>query len=437
MKIKFLMKIVNFVVIQSIIFCYGVSGSISQPNLINSKQNGLSPVIFIPGLGGNRLHAKLDKLSVPHRWCRKQCDYCDIWLNLFEMLPNSIDCWIDNMKLHYDNVTRKTRNTYGVEIRLPEFGRTEAIEWLDTTPIVDHFDSGAYYYHLAYALTNRGYVRGKNLFGAPYDFRKGPNENEDWFERLAQLTEYAYETNNNVGVTYVVHSMGGRMLLYFLQNMSKEWKDRFVKQMISVSVPYGGSVQAVVALTVGDTLNSKFLNNVKMKSVQETFPSIVWLMPSQYFWKSDETLAILQDKNYTIENIDAFFNDINMPNIVEIRKDLSGYNDVTSPGVDVHCLFGSSVDTVEMLNFGEKYNSKPELIRGNGDGVVNDRSLNGCKYWINTTAQGKHKIYWKDFPGAQHITILNDKGLINYILNKLTGYHDYPRADEQKHLKNI
>lgn len=80
------------------------------------------------------------------------------------------------MKLTYDNGTRKTHNSDGVKIRLPEFGRTEEIEWIDSTPIVDHFDSGAYYYHLAHALTNRGYVRGKNLFGAAYDFRKGPSK---------------------------------------------------------------------------------------------------------------------------------------------------------------------------------------------------------------------------------------------------------------------
>lgn len=80
------------------------------------------------------------------------------------------------MKLTYNNVTRKTENTLGVEITPLEWGRTESIEWLDSMPLVDHLDSGAYFYYIALALTNRGYVRGQNLFGAPYDFRKGPSE---------------------------------------------------------------------------------------------------------------------------------------------------------------------------------------------------------------------------------------------------------------------
>lgn len=80
------------------------------------------------------------------------------------------------MKLSYDNITRKTKNTPGVEFKLPEWGRIEDMEWVDTTPIIDRYDFGAYFHHISDALTNRSYVRGDTLFGAPYDFRRGPSE---------------------------------------------------------------------------------------------------------------------------------------------------------------------------------------------------------------------------------------------------------------------
>ena len=121
------------------------------------------------------------------------------------------------------------------------------------------------------------------------------------------LTEYAYKMNNNTRVTPLVHSMGGRMLLYFLQEMPHRWKDHYVKQVIALSVPWGGSVQALVALSIGDNLNARILSRMKMKQVQETFPSIVWLMPSTFFWKSNEVLAVINGTNYTLTNIDQFF----------------------------------------------------------------------------------------------------------------------------------
>lgn len=49
------------------------------------------------------------------------------------------------------------------------------MEWVDSTPILSKYDYGEYYYEIVNALVNRGYVRGKNIFGAPYDFRKGPS----------------------------------------------------------------------------------------------------------------------------------------------------------------------------------------------------------------------------------------------------------------------
>ena len=41
-------------------------------------------------------------------------------------------------------------------------------------------------------LSPQGYVRGKNLHGAPYDFRKAANEHGEYFDRLKILVEDTY-----------------------------------------------------------------------------------------------------------------------------------------------------------------------------------------------------------------------------------------------------
>lgn len=122
------------------------------------------------------MEAKLNKSSVVHYLCAKtSSDYFNIWLNLELLVPVVIDCWIDNMKLTYDNVTRTTSNGPGVEIRIPGFGNSETVEWLDPS----HASPGSYFKDIGNALVGIGYVRNVSLRGAPYDFRKAPSKNRN------------------------------------------------------------------------------------------------------------------------------------------------------------------------------------------------------------------------------------------------------------------
>lgn len=82
------------------------------------------------------------------------------------------------------------------------------------------------------------------------------------------------------------------------------------------------------------------------------------------------------------------------------------------------------------LNFGTEYNTKPILIKENGDGVVNERSLRGYKYWENVPAQRNIKFPFEEFPEIDHLNIIHSARPINYIINKLTRHQDYPRDNE-------
>jgi lysophospholipase III len=41
------------------------------------------------------------------------------------------DCFSDDIKLHYNNETRLTYNSPGVETRIPGFGSVEVVEYTD------------------------------------------------------------------------------------------------------------------------------------------------------------------------------------------------------------------------------------------------------------------------------------------------------------------
>lgn len=64
------------------------------------------------------------------------------------------------------------------------------------------------------------------------------------------------------------------------------------------------------------------------------------------------------------------------------------------------------------------FNSQPKIIPDNGDGTVNVRSLRACLNWQK---QQKQPIYHKEFPGVDHMTLLKDAGVLQYLKQVLVG----------------
>ena len=73
-------------------------------------------------------------------------------------------------RLVYDESTKAVKNAPGVETRVPGFGDTSSIEYLDTNDLVKYFVP------TVEKLVSWGYERGVTVRGAPYDFRYGPGK---------------------------------------------------------------------------------------------------------------------------------------------------------------------------------------------------------------------------------------------------------------------
>lgn len=381
------------------------------------KTTQISPVILIPGDGGSQIEAKINKTSVVHYICeRVSNDYFSLWLNMELLVPVVIDCFIDNLKLNYDNVTRSTSNQPGVDIRIPGWGNPLVVEYIDPSKA----SPGSYFSDIGNMLVNNmGYVRNVSLRGAPYDFRKGPTESEEFFAKLKNLVEETYAINNNTPVTLLAHSMGGPMTLIMLQRQSQKWKAKYINSFITLSAVWAGSVKAIKVFAIGDDLGTYFLRESILRNEQITSPSLGWLLPSKLFWKETEILIQSDLKNYTLNNLQQYFIDIGIPNAWEFKKDNEKYQlDFTAPGVEVHCLYGSKVQTVEKLYYkpGTAIDGYPQLIFGDGDGTVNIRSLEACAHWQKSQ---KQKIYYQDFPKVDHTNILKNPDILAYIATVL------------------
>lgn len=60
-------------------------------------------------------------------------------------------------------------------------------------------------------------------------------------------------------------------------------------------------------LLLGDNLGSYVLRESIMRAEQITSPSLAWLLPSKLFWKPDEILVQTDKKNYTVNDLEEFF----------------------------------------------------------------------------------------------------------------------------------
>ncbi|WAR13083.1 PAG15-like protein [Mya arenaria] len=315
----------------------------------------LNPVVLVPGDGGSQFQAKLNKPTTVASYCIKKTDYYyDLWLNLEQLVPFLIDCFVDNMRLEYDNVTRTTRNSPGVDVKIPGFGGTETVEWLDHSHI-------------------------------------SLNEMKLFFVDLQQLIERAYYTTGNQKVFLLAHSMGNPVTLYFLNHMTNAWKAKFIQSFISLAGVWGGAAKPIRLMISA------------------------WLMPSDQFWGPDEVLVMAPTRNYTIRDYKQLFKDINYETGYMMWEDTHALiNPLKAPGVEMHCLHGVNVTTPKAFRYTNKtwHESYPETIPDDGDGTVNIRSLHGC---LKFKKMQKQPIYHKEFDKAEHMQILNLKSVIDYL----------------------
>ena len=171
MKFRFQMKQFIFVFIFLIAIKFSFSYNKNDDELVYSQQNVTRyPVILVPGDGGCQLWSKINKTKAPHSFCPlKSNDYFLLWFGLEIITPYFIDCFIDNIRLVYDNKTKNSNDSPGVDVKIKDFGQTQSVEYLYD----ENLSITSYFGPLVDNLVKTfNYKRGLNVMGAPYDWRK-------------------------------------------------------------------------------------------------------------------------------------------------------------------------------------------------------------------------------------------------------------------------
>ncbi|XP_002283444.2 lecithin-cholesterol acyltransferase-like 1 [Vitis vinifera] len=394
--------------------------------------SNLHPLILVPGSGGNQLEARLtDGYKPSSLLCSRSYPpfkdkegWFRLWFRPALLVSPFTQCFADRMTLYYDPQLDDYVNTPGVETRVPSFGSTRSLLYLD--PHLKRVT--AYMGALVKALEHMGYVDGKTLFGAPYDFRYGlaadghPSRvGSKFLEDLKDLIEKASTSNGGKPVILVSHSLGGLFVLQLLNRNPPSWRQKFIKHFVALATPWGGAVQEVHNLASGYTLGAPLVDPLLVRGQQRSSESNLWLIPSPKVFGA-QPFAVTLNATYTANDVVQFLNDIGFSGGIHPYQSriVPLLERLPAPAVPVTCIFGSGVKTAETLFYDESgFDKQPEIVYGDGDGTVNMVSLEALQLeWADQQNQPLKTIR---IEGASHISIFQDEKAVNRIVKEISG----------------
>ncbi|CAH8438989.1 unnamed protein product [Heterobilharzia americana] len=248
------------------------------------------------------------------------------------------------------------------------------------------------------------------------------DENAKYFDKLKQLVEETYRNGDNRPVYLLGHSLGSLYSMYFLKRQTKDWKKKYVKGFISVSGPFGGSVEALYAEACGDNFGIPLRSTLAFREVERSFPAMAFLLPDPRLWPDDEKIIITANKNYSAFDMKEFFDDISFPSGYEMmqaaKQSIDTFEQPTD--VEIYCIYSIQMPTISQMIFmpSGKFRSTfpnqiPRIKYGDGDGMVGTRSLSVCNNWKS--------INLFILKRSTHEDILKDVRLIRYVKKVVTS----------------
>lgn len=224
--------------------------------------------------------------------------------------------------------------------------------------------------------------------------------------------------NNKTPVTLVAHSMGGPTSLYFLANVSTpEWKASRIKQFVTLSGVWAGSVKSFVGIVSGDSSDIGRINPLILRIAQRSYQSQVWLLPfPSSVWKKNDIVVSQPSRNYSAYDIQQLFFDLKYTNGWDMLQHIMNISsDFPAPNVTSFCFYGTNSSTPKTLLFknpGQFPDQQPSFVYGDGDGIVNIHSLEACSTWKQ---KQQPAVNMQEFPGVSHKSMPSDLAVLKAI----------------------
>jgi lysophospholipase-3 len=286
---------------------------------------------------------------------------------------------------------------------------------------------------LVEALERAGYRDGESLFGAPYDFRHAPaaegqanRELSRFRQRLRALVERASRANGGRPAVLVSHSQGGYFAMDFLGRSLLSWRKRFVKHFVMASTGAGGFVVSMQFFATSDNSSSSSPSPADVMSlprVGRTLASRFTALPSPIGFGDDTPLVVTRNKSYAASDMPAFLAAAGLPpyavRLYETRE-LPVALSLRAPLVPVTCVNGIGLPTPETLVYrdGLDDGGAPEVVYGDGDGVVNLASILALDAVIGGDPRQE---YYKSvrIANMSHVGVVSDPLALQHLIGEI------------------
>ncbi|MCP6758467.1 MAG: hypothetical protein NHB32_06770 [Fischerella sp. CENA71] len=230
--------------------------------------------------------------------------------------------WRNHMKLKEDGVTpfveKSDRDKFNREA--PELDGVRSLGYY--VPEKEPLDKEYYEPLINRLVKEKGYEPNINLIGHPYDWRLAPKALEERYGTFTNLKRKIERLYNkyDLPVVLIAHSMGNRLVQYFLNWIEKEqsngsldWINKYIHRYIAISPPWLGAPQAIYRLSDSPILlpagAEKQIGLKGMKNVLQSFSSIPWLLPvteNHYKYFNTPSFGYYKENRYNTDDISKY-----------------------------------------------------------------------------------------------------------------------------------
>jgi len=298
------------------------------------------------------------------------------------IVPSKFDCLCHRLMMFPDKDGRNWANVEGVDVRVPYFGSVKSVD-----PLCEELGKNIRMYGPAMdTLQKMGYVDGKTLIVASYDWRRMPTQ--EWMNEVRGMIEGAVAATGKKAVIFT-HSMGGPVSYIFLMSQTAEWRQKYIHHYIPVSPVWKGTC----IVPFGMVTNKVFNYTGPLTSIGALFrdlEGLYVLAPSIAF--DPDTLVAKTDRFvYTARNLTKLLERVNVSNAEVINRNVQEQlykYDYEHPGVPLTSLWSVRGPGTLGYFYWQKDSDvgveEPVASFMDGDGLVPTDSLEyACKRWLS------------------------------------------------------